>query len=119
MKSEHKLYSKEWWREYRLKNLDKLRVYKRGYDREMYKKFPERENARRKRWALKNPEKAKAQMILNAAVQNGTVLRGWCEMCREGNTHGHHDDYSKPLEVRWLCPKHHSEEHRKKKQPVL
>jgi hypothetical protein len=36
-----------------------------------------------------------------------------CERC--GSTirvHGHHEDYSKPLEVMWLCPIHHAERHR-------
>jgi len=34
-----------------------------------------------------------------------------CEVCGEIKALGHHDDYDKPLEVRWLCPKHHIELH--------
>lgn len=36
-----------------------------------------------------------------------------CEICGDINVNAHHEDYSKPLEVRWLCTKHHGEEHRK------
>jgi hypothetical protein len=32
-------------------------------------------------------------------------------VCGNAATHAHHDDYSKPLEVRWLCRAHHSEHH--------
>ena len=35
-----------------------------------------------------------------------------CEVCGE-SAQRHHDDYSKPLEVRWLCTRHHGEVHRK------
>ena len=31
-----------------------------------------------------------------------------CEKCRAARTVAHHDDYDKPLEVRWLCPSHHA-----------
>lgn len=35
-----------------------------------------------------------------------------CEKCGSSDTvHAHHDDYSKPLDVRWLCPQHHREWH--------
>lgn len=61
-----------------------------------------------KRWAEKHPEKTEAHKALGYAVRKGRVSKGPCEVCGESLVHGHHDDYSKPLEVRWLCPKHHS-----------
>lgn len=65
------------------------------------------------RYADRNPEKRAAHNMLNNAVRDGRVIKGPCEEC--GSTdgvHGHHDDYAKPLEVRWLCPKHHAELHK-------
>jgi len=35
-----------------------------------------------------------------------------CEVCGSLDTQAHHDDYSKPLEVRWLCQLHHSRVHK-------
>ena len=39
-----------------------------------------------------------------------------CQVCRKEpkpkNLHGHHDDYSKPLKVRWLCASCHGKHHR-------
>jgi len=32
-------------------------------------------------------------------------------ICGEKKAHGHHDDYTKPLAVKWLCRKHHEELH--------
>lgn len=109
IESVHPKNSKEWWRDYRKAHQDKLRAYKREYDRQMYKKYPERENNRRKRWNEANPEKHKAQIKLNSALESGKVVRHPCEVCGSVPVHAHHTDYSKPLEVRWLCPIHHSE----------
>jgi len=36
-----------------------------------------------------------------------------CEVCNDVNSEAHHDDYSKPMEVRFLCSKHHKEHHAK------
>lgn len=44
------------------------------------------------------------------AIRDGHMVRGNCEVCGE-LAQGHHDDYSKPLEVRWLCRVHHVEHH--------
>ena len=49
--------------------------------------------------------------IANEAARKGIIPKLDCEVCGKGRAHGHHEDYSKPLEVQWLCPKHHSARH--------
>lgn len=58
----------------------------------------------------RNPEKYKARNALNNAVRDGRIQKQGCEVCG-GKAQAHHEDYSKPLEVRWLCFEHHREEH--------
>lgn len=58
-----------------------------------------------------NPTHARARMVLNQAVRRGHVERMPCEICGDAKVDGHHEDYSKPLEVMWLCRKHHTDLH--------
>lgn len=53
----------------------------------------------------------RANMAVNNAIRDGRLKRGPCEKCGAIKAEAHHDDYSKPLEVRWLCLKHHREHH--------
>lgn len=43
--------------------------------------------------------------------RRGKLLERPCEVCG-AVAEMHHDDYSKPLEVKWLCRTHHRELHR-------
>lgn len=61
--------------------------------------------------AYNKSEKGRAAQQLRDAVRQGKIQRKPCEVCGEPDAQGHHDDYNKPLEVRWLCAKHHREEH--------
>lgn len=66
-------------------------------------------------WIERNPEKRAAQVAVGNAVRDGRMFKPeGCEMCgtSDRRIHGHHDDYSKPLEVRWVCPPCHKEIHR-------
>lgn len=55
--------------------------------------------------------KDNARSYLGVYVRRGRVKRGPCEIC--GSTaEAHHEDYGKPLDVRWLCRVHHLEYHR-------
>ncbi len=47
-------------------------------------------------------------MALNA-IQAGRLVRQPCQECGEVRSEAHHEDYSKPLEVIWLCKPHHRE----------
>ena len=63
----------------------------------------------------KYKEKQKAREVLNYAVKSGKVEKATnCEVCKEEKRlHGHHDDYSKPLEVRWVCRSCHADIHKR------
>jgi len=72
------------------------------------RKRPIKTYQRVKLWRKKNPEKIKAQRIVFAAVRNGTLKKEKC-FCGENKTQTHHEDYGKPLDVIWLCKRHHME----------
>jgi len=63
------------------------------------------------RWRANNPEAFTAQGRLRYAVRAGKVTRFPCEVCGDPKVHGHHRDYSKPLDVLWLCARHHHAAH--------
>lgn len=60
-----------------------------------------------------NRDKSAARLKTSAAIQNGKLVRpDRCESCKRKRKHieAHHDDYAKPLDVRWLCRKCHGKE---------
>lgn len=78
------------------------------------KKNPKRLEYNRKAtklWASKNNLKSRAHWIVNGRLKRGTLLRKPCELCGDKRSHAHHDDYSKPLVLRWLCALHHKQRH--------
>jgi ribosomal protein S27AE len=65
------------------------------------------------RRAPENAAKYEAHKRVTAAIRSGRLKKQPCERCGNSRVHAHHDDYSRPLEVRWLCPACHGLEHRK------
>lgn len=114
-------YMKEW----RIKNREKYKEYQRVYQKEYYHKHKEKIKMQVKQWQLENPDKRakyckkyrqkypgryKAMEILNHAIERkGLAKPQFCSRCGgNGTVHGHHEDYSKPLDVEWLCAKCHN-----------
>ena len=85
-------------------NIDYFREYDRGrgnrQDKEYVRNYRER-----------YPKKYKAHCLVNNYLRDGRIGKSDCEVCRGTESVAHHDDYSKPLEVRWLCHAHHSQWH--------
>ena len=65
------------------------------------------------KWKAANPEKRAAHVILGNRLRDGHITKpDNCQECgATGRIHGHHEDYSKPLEVDWLCPSCHAKRH--------
>lgn len=84
-------------KEYKKKNPEKMREKSRNY------------------YKIADPKKIKARAILGCKVRYGKIVKPeLCEGCMEKHVlHGHHNDYDKPLEVKWLCVSCHAKEHRR------
>lgn len=65
-------------------------------------------------WAARNRHKRKAQWTVGNAVKRGLVANGAsCERCGATELlHAHHEDYTKPLEINWLCRVCHGKRHK-------
>lgn len=76
-----------------------------NYERERFK-LPERKrdvSKYRRARAERTPEKVRARYMVGSAIRRGSLVRQPCEHCGEPKSQAHHEDYSKPLDVRWLC----------------
>lgn len=63
-----------------------------------------------KRYYKKCRIKRLAKDAVHNAIRAGKLVRKPCTICGK-KSEGHHPDYNKPLEVVWLCRKHHASIH--------
>lgn len=88
------------------------RAKKREYNRAAREKNPNRARDYQRALRARDPEKYKARTALGNALRDGRIKRRPCRICRTSkDVHGHHTDYSRPLDVEWLCRKCHSRLH--------
>lgn len=63
-------------------------------------------------------ERRARQAVANA-VRDRRLVKTPCVVCGAEKVESHHEDYDKPLEVIWLCKKHHVEADRIRRENVL
>lgn len=90
----------------------------RAYMRRARASDPEKFRARERAAVAKRPvdHRTYARRAVQNAIKTGRLVRpAVCPQCGDASrvVHAHHEDYSKPLDVKWLCPECHGREHRK------
>lgn len=97
-------------RRHRIANADRVREYDRARGNR-----PDRiarNTERGMQYRQEMPERRKAHTVVGNAVRDGKLKKMPCAFC--GSTErleAHHHDYSKPLDVTWLCSACHSRFH--------
>lgn len=100
----------------RIRNRKPKYVEQRKAAAERWKADPELrriKNESQKQWIKRNTLKRAAHILVANAVRDGRLIKQPCCVCGLEKSEAHHEDYEKPLDVMWLCRKHHAEIHRK------
>jgi hypothetical protein len=64
-------------------------------------------------------KRANARSYANTYLRRGLLVRGPCEDCGGPKAQMHHEDYDKPLEVRWMCRPCHLKRHEEEDRAAL
>jgi len=62
----------------------------------------------------KHPDHYKANQAVAHALRAGRLQKKPCAVCGTNRVDGHHEDYARPLEVIWLCRRHHRDLHNRR-----
>lgn len=102
---------------------------KRRYRERMGEKVvsmaPEHIEARRKYHddspeSVKNKMKIQVRALTRSYIKVGRLKKQPCEICGTDKAiEAHHDDYAQPMNIRWLCKKHHEEHHHNQIKRIL
>lgn len=122
---------------YRQENIEKVREYDRNRPNkaertrkfkeylqrlkiEDHEKFADLTYRKANKFREQDEQKRKAWGKLNDAIRYGKIQKpSVCCLCGTVcNVEAHHEDYSKPLDVLWLCSKCHHVLHAKKREMI-
>lgn len=90
---------------------DEYRARHRQWCKDFRDRNPARANEINREYRQRNREKLRGHNAVQVALRSGKIRRLACEACGNEKSEAHHDDYSKPLEVRWLCSVCHNKVH--------
>lgn len=106
----------KWRKEYLNKNPElKQRLQKRSQELRKAKYVKKRPPEVRGTSYISDEHKFKHQVraLTRSYIKIGKLIKEPCEVCGTNELiEAHHDDYTKPMDIRWLCRKHHREHHK-------
>lgn len=108
-------------------HIEYMRIYNASEEHREYNRQNMREYHKTHKYIRKTGEKRVAEQTVCHSVENGKIEKPCtCSMCNQTfekqRIHGHHADYSKPLDVVWVCGMCHGKIHQEindKKRELL
>lgn len=94
---------------HRKSNLDKIREYDRERGKLPHRKQDSLDRTRKARGTITGY--MSSHNAVAVALKNGSLQKQSCCMCGSIMSIAHHDDYTRPLDVMWLCTIHHKSRH--------
>jgi len=94
---------------HRKENIEAIREYDRDRGKLDHRKSSCTKITKERRKSVKNYGSAHSKV--NYAIKTGKLTKEPCCMCGSIMVQAHHDDYSQPLEIMWLCAVHHKSRH--------
>lgn len=104
-RTERREYYKQYYEENKEKETARIARYQKS---EAGKRTTKKSNENMR---ARYPEKYQARKEVLMASRKGILVKQPCEICKDKKTQAHHTDYSKPLDVTWLCSKCHKDVH--------
>ena len=86
---------------------EKHRLCDKNYQQRMRKLNPNKKKAEVDAYRKKYPERMSAYAAVKTALKSGKIKKEKCFYCKRKDTQAHHEDYSKKLDIIWVCPIHH------------
>ena len=100
---------------------DRKRYETQPHRKELLKKYckskkgKETNKKSNQKYLKKYPQRFLVRNMVTNAVRDKRLIKGPCKHCgATEKIQGHHEDYYKPLEVTWLCPRCHKKLHKLK-----
>lgn len=96
------------------KELELNRIGKHRYCLSCHNEYMRVNRKKHKELTPEQRLKANCRSYLNVYIKRGKIIPQPCSICNSlDNIEAHHEDYTKPLEVIWLCREHHLDHHKK------
>ena len=95
-------------KEYYKKNKERILKYQKKHREENKEHY----NAYMREYNQLHKKEYDARIAVEVVRNKKQLTKQPCEVCGDLNVVAHHCDYNKPLDVMWLCRKHHAEWHK-------
>lgn len=91
--------------------LDITRIFRQSYCKKCHAEYSRLNRRRHCELTPESKKRANARSYANRYIKYGILKKEPCSNCGDEKAEMHHEDYDKPLQVKWLCRPCHLQHH--------